>query len=89
MDGEQADTVAEAGLTDQEVGILSLERRWWRYAGAKDQAIRDQLQLSAVTYHQLLNRLIDHEPALRHDPMLVKRLRRQREARHRARATRR
>lgn len=79
----------DGGLTAREKQILSLERQWWKYAGAKDQAITDQLQISSVAYHQMLNRLIDSECALVHDPMLVKRLRRQREARQRARASRR
>lgn len=76
-------------LSEQDQKILGLERQWWKYAGAKDQAISDQLTMSAVSYYQELNRLIDSEEALAHDPMLVKRLRRQREARHRARASRR
>lgn len=76
-------------LTEQEQRILALERQWWKYAGAKDQAISDQLGISAVSYYQLLNRLIGTEAALAHDPMLVKRLRRQRDARQRARASRR
>ncbi|MBE1515284.1 MULTISPECIES: DUF3263 domain-containing protein [Nesterenkonia] len=76
-------------ISEQEKKILGLERQWWKYAGAKDEAITEQLAMSAVAYYQALNRLIDTEAALAHDPMLVKRLRRQREARHRARATRR
>ena len=76
-------------ITEQEKKMLDLERQWWKYAGAKDEAITQALQMSAVAYYQALNRLIDTEAALAHDPMLVKRLRRQRDARHRARATRR
>lgn len=76
-------------ITEQEKKMLDLERQWWKYAGAKDEAITETLQMSAVAYYQALNRLIDTEAALAHDPMLVKRLRRQRDARHRARATRR
>ncbi|EXF26041.1 hypothetical protein BG28_00185 [Nesterenkonia sp. AN1] len=76
-------------ITEQEKKMLDLERQWWKYAGAKDEAITETLQMSAVAYYQALNRLIDTEAALVHDPMLVKRLRRQRDARHRARATRR
>ncbi|PRZ13746.1 DUF3263 domain-containing protein [Nesterenkonia sandarakina] len=76
-------------ITEQEKKMLDLERQWWKYAGAKDEAIAQALQMSAVAYYQALNRLIDTEAALAHDPMLVKRLRRQRDARHRARATRR
>ncbi|MDO5493410.1 MAG: DUF3263 domain-containing protein [Nesterenkonia sp.] len=78
-----------AQLSDQDRSILELERQWWKYAGAKDQAISERLGMTAVSYYQVLNRLIDSEAALAHDPMLVKRLRRQRESRHRARASRR
>jgi len=69
-------------LPDPERAILAFERRWWRYAGAKEQAIRDLLGMSATRYYQLLNALIDRPEALVHDPMLVKRLRRLREQRH-------
>lgn len=74
-----------SGLSAEEEKILALERQWWKYAGAKDQAIRDQLGMTSVAYYQTLNRLIDTQEALAHDPMLVKRLRRQRDARQRAR----
>lgn len=76
-------------LTEQEKQILGLERQWWKYAGAKDQAIGEQLEMSAVAYYQTLNRLIDTQEALAHDPTLVKRLRRQRDSRQRLRAARR
>jgi hypothetical protein len=76
-------------LTEEEAQILGLERQWWKYAGAKDQAISEQLSMSAVSYYRTLNRLIDTEDALAYDPILVKRLRRQRDARHRERSARR
>src|SRR3954462_8170867 len=82
--GTPADEVSER---DQQ--ILAFERQWWRYAGAKEQAIRDLFGMSATRYYQVLNALIDRPEALRHDPMLVKRLRRMRAARQRARAARR
>lgn len=78
-----------AGLTEREVQMLALERNWWKYAGAKEQAIRELFDLSATHYYQLLNALIDTEAALAHDPMLVKRLRRLRTSRQRARTARR
>jgi hypothetical protein len=81
--------VAEAaGLTDREAAILDFERRWWRHAGAKEQAIREEFGLSAARYYQLLGALIDRPDALKHDPMLVKRLLRLREARTAARRSR-
>jgi hypothetical protein len=76
-------------LTDLETSILEFERQWWRFPGAKEQAIRDRFDLSATRYYQTLNRLIDTRVALEFDPLLVKRLRRQREQRQRARTARR
>ena len=78
-----------AELSERDRQVLAFERQWWRYAGAKEQAIRDLFDMSATRYYQVLNALIDEPAALRHDPMLVKRLRRMRAARQRARAARR
>ena len=76
-------------LSEREVEILAFERKWWKYAGAKEQAIRDLFDMSATRYYQVLNALIDRSEALEHDPLLVRRLRRLRAARQRARAARR
>ena len=73
--------VANSGLSDLEVRILDFEGNWWRYAGAKEAAIKELFDLSAPRYYQLLNDLIDRNDALTASPMLVKRLRRLREAR--------
>jgi Protein of unknown function (DUF3263) len=81
---------AESGeLTAREREILTFERQWWKYAGAKEQAVRELFDMSATRYYQLLNALIDRPEALAHDPMLVKRLRRMRQTRQRARSARR
>jgi hypothetical protein len=85
----RSSTSTSGELSDRERGILDFERQWWRYAGAKEQAIRELFDLSATRYYQMLNELIDRSEALAHDPMLVKRLRRLRAARQRARAARR
>ncbi len=76
-------------LGDREQQMLALERQWWKYSGAKEQAIRELFDLSATHYYQILNAMIDTEAALAHDPMLVKRLRRLRTSRQRARSARR
>ena len=70
------------------VRILEFEGNWWRYAGAKEAAIKDLFDLSAPRYYQLLNDLIDRNDALAASPMLVKRLRRLREARMATRVVR-
>ncbi|GEA85660.1 MAG: DUF3263 domain-containing protein [Cellulomonas sp.] len=76
-------------LSERDASILAFERQWWKYAGAKEQAIRELFDLSATRYYQILNALIDDPAALAHDPMLVKRLRRMRSSRQRARTARR
>jgi hypothetical protein len=80
---------AAAALDERERAMLDFERQWWRYAGSKDQAVRELFDLSATRYYQLLNALIDRPEALAYDPMLVKRLRRLRSGRLRARSARR
>lgn len=78
---------ANGSLSDLESRILDFERNWWRYAGAKESAIKEQFDLSAPRYYQLLNDLIDRQDALLASPMLVKRLRRLRQARMTARSS--
>ncbi len=76
-------------LSERDQQILEFERQWWKYSGAKEQAIRELFDLSPTRYYQVLNHLIDSPAALTSDPMLVKRLRRLRESRQRARSARR
>ena len=72
------DPMAADELSDRDRAILAFERRWWRFAGAKEQAIRDEFGESATRYHQELNALMDKPAALEADPVLVNRLRRRR-----------
>src|SRR3954447_12956303 len=80
--------VAET-LSERDREILALERLWWQYAGAKEQAIREKFDMSATRYYQVLNALIDRDDALAFDPLLVKRLRRLRAGRQRSRSAKR
>ncbi|HJA60172.1 MULTISPECIES: DUF3263 domain-containing protein [Brevibacterium] len=73
-------------LSELEVAVLEFERRWWKYGGAKDHAIRERFDMSATSYFQILNSLLDNPAALASDPMLVKRLRRIRSTRQSERA---
>lgn len=89
MDAAEALTPAdepESSLTAREHEILAFERQWWKAAGAKEQAIRELFDMSPTRYYQLLNNLMEKQAALAADPMLVKRLRRQRATRQRTRA---
>ena len=82
-------TAATGELSERDHRVLAFERQWWKYAGAKEQAIKDLFDMSATRYYQVLNALIDRPEALASDPMLVKRLRRLRASRQRARSARR
>jgi Protein of unknown function (DUF3263) len=88
MSALENNEAVESTLTDLEMRILEFERNWWRFAGAKESAIKELFDLTAPRYYQLLNDLIDREDALAAAPMLVKRLRRLREARMQARTAR-
>ena len=83
---EEASLQLGSNLSDLEVRILDFERQWWKYAGAKDAAIRELFDLSTRSYYELLNNLIDREDSLTAAPLLVKRLRRLRQARISARS---
>ena len=83
---EEASLQLGSNLSDLEVRILDFERQWWKYAGAKDAAIRELFDLSTRSYYELLNNLIDREDALAASPLIVKRLRRLRQARISARS---
>jgi hypothetical protein len=86
---QQVTSTSEEALSERDCEIIAFERQWWKYAGAKEQAIKDLFDRSATRYYQVLNSLIDSQAALEHDPMLIKRLRRMRAARQRARSARR
>jgi len=87
-DTDTAQAPAESsGLDDRSKEILAFERRWWRQAGSKEQAIRDTFGLSATRYYQLLNALLDNPAALAHEPVVVQRLRRLRASRIRTRGS--
>lgn len=77
-------------LTDIEKAILEFENRgWWKYAGAKESAIFVELGMSSTRYYQRLSVLIEKPESMAYQPMLVKRLQRQRVARRQQRSARR
>ena len=80
-DESKREDAATQALGARDEAVLAFERRWWSHPGAKEQAIRSEFGLSAARYYQLLGALLDSPLALAHDPMLVKRLQRMRDAR--------
>jgi hypothetical protein len=73
-------------LDDLEVRLLDFERSWADRVGNREAAIRTEFGVSTARYYQMLYALIDSPMAVRHDPILVRRLQRLRESRRRARA---
>ncbi len=92
MDAARTSTTPEGAgspaLSPREQEILVFERQWWKFAGAKEQAVRERFEMSATRYYQVLNALIDRPEALAFDPVVVARLRRTRQSRQRVRAAR-
>jgi hypothetical protein len=84
----ESDQPLTRALTPHDLAVLDFERQWTRHDGAKEEAIREVFGLSAARYYQVLNTVIDLPDAVRHDPMLVKRLQRARDARVHTRAAR-
>ncbi|MFE4512570.1 DUF3263 domain-containing protein [Kitasatospora sp. NPDC056783] len=79
-----------AQLSDQESAVLAFEYRHWAAhppvpSGVKESAIRQELGIAPTRYYQLLNRLLDAEPALAQYPVMVNRLRAVREGARAAR----
>lgn len=86
---QSAQPTPSVPLTDRDREILAFERQWWKYAGSKEQAIKELFDMSSTRYYQVLNALINNPAALSEDPMLIKRLRRLRDQRQRTRSARR
>lgn len=83
-----AQPATQSALSDLDLRVIAFEREWADRVGAKEAAIRSEFGLSAARYYQVLYDVIDTPAALRHDPVLVRRLQRVRDARARSRAAR-
>ena len=73
-------------LDETEQRLLAFERSWADRVGNREAAIRAEFGVSSARYYQMLYALIDSAIAVRHDPLLVRRLQRLRDSRRRARA---
>lgn len=79
----------ERKLTERDLAVLAFEGSWWQASAPKDQAVRERFQLTEAEYVVVLDELIASEAALDVDPLLVRRLRRQRDRRRQAHLDRR
>jgi hypothetical protein len=87
-DTTRTDTTRTDALSAGQRAILDFERRWWRQPGAKDQAIRDNFEMSPTRYYQTLNALLDLAASMTYDAALVNRLQRLRASATRSRRLR-
>lgn len=89
MESAPLTSPSASSLPERDQKILTFEKQWWRYPGAKESAIKEIFDLTPTRYYQILNDILDRREALEFDPMLVKRLRRLRDSRQRARSAKR
>ena len=80
---EEVETAPPLG--PRERAVLDFEARRFKNPGRKDQAIREEFEISPTQYFQIVNALLDDPDALAYAPTLVARLRRLRDARQQAR----
>ena len=73
-------------MTDDDRRMLDFAGRWWRTAGAAEDAIRAEFGISATRFWQKVNQLLEEPDAAAYAPTLVSRLRRIRDTRSRRRS---
>jgi hypothetical protein len=72
-------------LTERDQAMLEFEATWFNLDVDRLEAIRSRFACSAEEYTLELNRVIDHPGAMEFSPLVVRRLRRNRQRRRRAR----
>jgi hypothetical protein len=72
-------------LSERDRAILDFEGSWWTGEGPKEAAVKARFGLSSTRYYQILAVLMDHSAAQAYSPLVVRRLRRDRDRRRRAR----
>ena len=65
--------------------MLEFERNYWTFDDPKPAAIRARFQCSVDEYYAELSELLEQPAAMAHDPLVVRRLQRQRLRRRRER----
>ena len=68
-------------LTERDMAIIEFERSAWKSSETKEKSIRQTFSISTARYYQLRDSLLDKQEALNFDPMVIKRLQRDRKVR--------
>ena len=71
--------------TERQQAMLEFERTFWTFDDPKETLVRARFQCSIDEYYAQLNDLLEQPEALAHDPLVVRRLQRQRVRRRRER----
>ena len=74
-------------LTERERAVLDFERTWWTFDGSRELLIRDRFECEPEAFSLELGALVDSPEALAYDPLVIHRLRRQRDRARRMRQT--
>jgi hypothetical protein len=72
-------------MSERQQAMLEFERNFWTFDEPKEMLVRARFQCSADDYYAELNDLLERPEALEHDPLVVRRLQRQRKRRRRER----
>ncbi len=72
-------------ISERQHAMLEFERTFWTFDEPKEMLVRARFQCSADEYYAELNELLETPEALEHDPLVVRRLQRQRVRRRRER----
>ena len=80
-----SDGQAVSVITQRQQAMLEFERTFWTFDDPKETLIRARFQCSADEYYAELNELLENPEAIEHDPLVVRRLQRQRVRRRKER----
>ncbi len=72
-------------ISERHQAMLEFERNFWTFDEPKETLIRARFNCSADEYYAELNDLLETPEAMDHDPLVVRRLQRQRLRRRRER----
>jgi hypothetical protein len=72
-------------ISERQQAMLEFERNFWTFDEPKASLIRARFQCSVDEYYAELNELLELPEAIEHDPLVVRRLQRQRIRRRRER----
>jgi hypothetical protein len=72
-------------ISERHQAMLEFEKSWWASDEPRESVIRARFQCSVDEYHAELSALLEQPEAMQHDPLVVRRLQRQRVRRRRER----